>query len=132
MDEIVVEPNRPLQGTVKAQAEQKDSALKLMVACLLAEGTSVLSNVPRISDVDSMAKVLRTMGARVERHDNGDLSVTTPPAHELVPEGPYRLERMGASVVVLGLLLAAAAWCGFLCPVGTTSERGRSTSTSTA
>ncbi len=47
------------------------------------------------------------MGARVERLDNGDLSVTTPPAHELVPEGPYELfERMRASVVVLGLLLA--------------------------
>jgi UDP-N-acetylglucosamine 1-carboxyvinyltransferase len=106
VDEIVVEPNGPLQGTVSAGGA-KNSALKLMVACLLAEGTSVLSNVPRISDVDSMAKVLRTMGARVERHDNGDLSVTTPPAHELVPEGPYELfERMRASVVVLGLLLA--------------------------
>ena len=35
------------------------------------------------------------------------MSVTTPPAHELVPEGPYELfERMRASVVVLGLLLA--------------------------
>jgi UDP-N-acetylglucosamine 1-carboxyvinyltransferase len=106
VDQIVVEPNGPLQGTVRAGGA-KNSALKLMAACLLAEGCTVLSNVPRISDVDSMAEVLRAMGARVERLDNGNVSVTTPPDRDLVPSGPYELfERMRASVVVLGLLLA--------------------------
>jgi len=102
----VVEPNGPLEGTVTAGGA-KNSALKLMVACLLAEGRTVLSNVPRIDDVDTMADVLRAIGARAERLDNGDVAVTTPPAGELVPAGPYELfERMRASVVVLGLLLA--------------------------
>ena len=106
MDQIVVEPNGPLRGTVTAGGA-KNSALKLMVAALLAEGCTVLSNVPRIDDVDSMANVLRALGATVERRDNGDMSVTTPPAGELVPAGPYELfERMRASVVILGLLLA--------------------------
>src|SRR5580658_4528850 len=78
-----------------------------MAGCLLAEGCTVLSNVPRISDVNVMADVLRGIGARVERLDNGDVSVTTPPEGELVPSGPFELfERMRASVVVLGLLLA--------------------------
>jgi UDP-N-acetylglucosamine 1-carboxyvinyltransferase len=106
VDQIVVEPSGPLQGTVSAGGA-KNSALKLMAASLLAEGCTVLSNVPRISDVDTMAEVLRAMGARVERLDNGDVSVTTPPEGELVPSGPFELfERMRASVVVLGLLLA--------------------------
>ena len=78
-----------------------------MVACLLAEGRTVLSNVPHIDDVESMAKVLRAVGAEVERLGNGDLAVTTPPAESLRPCAPYDLvERMRASVVVLGLLLA--------------------------
>ena len=78
-----------------------------MVACLLAEGRTVLSNVPRIDDVDSMADVLRAVGAQVERLGNGDVAVTTPPAGDLRPVAPYELvERMRASVVVLGLLLA--------------------------
>ena len=78
-----------------------------MAACLLAEGCTVLSNVPRISDVGTMSEVLRGIGARVERLDNGDVSVTTPPEGELVPSGRYELfERMRASVVALGLLLA--------------------------
>ena len=106
MDQIVVEPNGPLRGTVSAGGA-KNSALKLMVGCLLAEGRTVLSNVPHIDDVESMANVLRSMGADVERRDDGDVAVTTPPVGELVPGGPYELfERMRASVVVLGLLLA--------------------------
>ena len=106
MDRIVVEPNGPLSGTVRTGGA-KNSALKLMVACLLAEGRTVLSNVPRIADVETMAEVLRAVGAQVERLDDGDLAVTTPPADALVPVAPYELvERMRASVVVLGLLLA--------------------------
>ena len=106
VDEIVVEPNGPLRGTVRAGGA-KNSALKLMVACLLAEGRTVLPNVPRIDDVDSMADVLRAVGAGVERLADGDVAVTTPAAEDLHPVAPYELvERMRASVVVLGLLLA--------------------------
>jgi UDP-N-acetylglucosamine 1-carboxyvinyltransferase len=104
--EIVVRPNGPLSGTVRAGGA-KNSALKLMVASLLAEGRTVLSNVPDIDDVDSMAEVLRAVGAQVERLANGDMAVTTPPPQDLHPVAPYELvERMRASVVVLGLLLA--------------------------
>ncbi|HWD54614.1 MAG TPA: UDP-N-acetylglucosamine 1-carboxyvinyltransferase [Acidimicrobiales bacterium] len=104
-DQIVVEAGGPLSGTVTAGGA-KNSALKLMVACLLAEGRSVLSNVPCISDVDTMAEVLRGLGAGIERLENGDLAMTSP-AGGLVPEAPPELfDKMRASVVVLGLLLA--------------------------
>ena len=79
MDQIVVEPSGPLSGTVWAGGA-KNSALKLMVACLLAEGRSVLSNVPRITDVDTMANVLRAIGADVERLEDGQVAVTSPAA----------------------------------------------------
>jgi UDP-N-acetylglucosamine 1-carboxyvinyltransferase len=106
VEQIVVQPNGPLAGSVRAGGA-KNSALKLMVACLLTEGRTVLSNMPRISDVDSMADVLRAVGAQVERLDNGDVAVTTPAAGDLHPVAPLELvERMRASVVVLGLLLA--------------------------
>jgi UDP-N-acetylglucosamine 1-carboxyvinyltransferase len=105
-DQIVVEAGGPLSGTVTAGGA-KNSALKLMVACLLADGRSVLSNVPCISDVDTMAEVLRGLGAGIERLENGDLAVTSPSSGSLVPEAPPALfDKMRASVVVLGLLLA--------------------------
>ena len=105
MDRFVVSPNGPLSGTVRAGGA-KNSVLKLMAACLLAEGRHVLTNVPRITDVDIMGEVLGAMGVDVRRGDRPDELVVTTPA-DVVPEAPYELvEKMRASVVVLGPLLA--------------------------
>ena len=105
MDRFVVSPNGPLSGTVRAGGA-KNSVLKLMAACLLAEGRHVLTNVPRITDVEIMGEVLGAMGVDVRRGDRPDELVVTTPA-DVVPEAPYELvEKMRASVVVLGPLLA--------------------------
>jgi UDP-N-acetylglucosamine 1-carboxyvinyltransferase len=105
VDRFVVTPNGPLTGTVWAGGA-KNSVLKLMAACLLAEGRHVLTNVPRITDVDIMGEVLGAMGVEVARGRTPDELVVTTPS-ELVPEAPYELvEKMRASVVVLGPLLA--------------------------
>jgi UDP-N-acetylglucosamine 1-carboxyvinyltransferase len=111
---FVVRPAGALHGTVCAGGA-KNSALKLMAACLLAEGRHVLSGVARIVDVEIMSDLLASMGVRtrrltVEREgDPGDLVIETPA--EVVAEAPYELvEQLRASVVVLGPLLAR---CGF-------------------
>lgn len=102
----MVQPNGPLSGTVRAGGA-KNSALKLMAACLLAEGRHELVNVPQITDVDIMTEVLVALGATVERRADGVLVVDVPPPADLVPEAPYELvEKMRASIVVLGPLLA--------------------------
>jgi UDP-N-acetylglucosamine 1-carboxyvinyltransferase len=103
MDHFVVRPNGQLRGDVRVEGA-KNSALKLMAACLLSEGTSRLSEVPEIADVSIMTEVLRAIGAVVE-HRDGVLAVSTPA--ELTPVAPYELvEKMRASFVVLGPLLA--------------------------
>lgn len=102
-DRFVVRAGGPLRGTVIAGGA-KNSALKLMVACLLAEGRHVLSGVPRIVDVDIMSELLSAIGAQVSRVDSGDLVVDAP--SKLVAEAPYELvEKLRASIVVLGPLL---------------------------
>src|SRR3984957_14281590 len=105
LDRFVVRPNGPLRGTVRAGGA-KNSALKLMAACLLCEGRHVLSGVPEITDVSIMAEMLSAIGVKVERiAGSGDLVIDTP--SELVPEAPYDLvEKMRARIVVLGPLLA--------------------------
>ncbi|MGH9079463.1 MAG: UDP-N-acetylglucosamine 1-carboxyvinyltransferase [Acidimicrobiales bacterium] len=105
MDRFFVNSNGPLSGTVRAGGA-KNSVLKLMAACLLAEGRHVLTNVPRITDVDIMGEVLGSMGVDAQRGRAPDELVVTTTA-DVVPEAPYELvERMRASVVVLGPLLA--------------------------
>jgi len=110
-ERFVVRHSGPLEGQVRAGGA-KNSALKLMAACLLAEGRHALSGVPRIADVDFMADVLGALGVRCRRgdpreadHDDpGDLILDTPA--RLVPRAPYELtDRLRASVVVLGPLL---------------------------
>jgi len=102
---FVVRPGPPLQGTVRVSGA-KNSVLKLLAATLLAEGEHVLRNVPAIADVTTMCDLLASMGVEVERRPH-ELVVRCPA--DIVPEAPYELvERMRASVVVLGPLLAAA------------------------
>ncbi|HEY4946424.1 MAG TPA: UDP-N-acetylglucosamine 1-carboxyvinyltransferase [Acidimicrobiales bacterium] len=117
MDRFVVSPAGPLSGTVRAGGA-KNSVLKLMAACLLAEGRHVLTNVPRIADVDIMGEVLGAMGVDVRRGRTPDELVVTTPA-DVVPEAPYELvEQMRASVVVLGPLLARHGWATVPMPGG--------------
>ncbi len=111
MDRFVVRPSGPLSGEVRVQGA-KNSALKLMAACLLASGTSRLDNVPDIADVATMSGVLEAMGVEVSRSGAGAdgggaraLLLSVP--EQCTPVAPYDLvEKMRASFVVLGPLLA--------------------------
>ena len=104
MDAFVVRPGDPLAGEVPIGGA-KNSVLKLMAATLLAEGRHVLRNVPRITDVETMADVLTAIGVDVARSAPHELTIDVPA--EVQAEAPYELvERMRASVVVLGPLLA--------------------------
>ncbi|MFZ0667940.1 MAG: UDP-N-acetylglucosamine 1-carboxyvinyltransferase [Acidimicrobiales bacterium] len=104
-DSFIVQASGPLLGTVRARGA-KNSALKLMAACLLCEGRHVLSNVPDITDVAIMSEVLEAVGVKVARNDDTSELIIDTPA-ELIPEAPYHLvEKMRASIVVLGPLLA--------------------------
>jgi UDP-N-acetylglucosamine 1-carboxyvinyltransferase len=117
VDRFVVTPNGPLSGTVRAGGA-KNSVLKLMAACLLAEGRHVLTNVPRITDVDIMGEVLGAMGVEVARGSTPDELVVTTPA-DLTPKAPHELvEKMRASVVVLGPLLARQGYAEVAMPGG--------------
>jgi UDP-N-acetylglucosamine 1-carboxyvinyltransferase len=122
MDRFVVRPGGPLHGTVCAGGA-KNSALKLMAACLLAPGRHVLAGVPRIVDVEIMSEVLAAIGAQVVREADrpdaspGDLVIDTPGT--LIPKAPYELvEKMRASVVVLGPLLARSGRASVSLPGG--------------
>jgi len=104
MDCFLTRPAGELAGTVTVQGA-KNSALKLMAATLLAEGEYTLRRVPRIDDVGIMAELLMSMGVSVRRESDGALTVRR--GATCVPEAPYELvERMRASIVVLGPLLA--------------------------
>jgi UDP-N-acetylglucosamine 1-carboxyvinyltransferase len=103
VERLLVTGGQRLSGSVRIGGA-KNSALKLMAASLLAEGRTVLHNVPDIADCRTMIDVLQHLGAPVERV-GGTVTIDTALAGGL--ETPYELvRRMRASILVLGPLLA--------------------------
>ena len=99
---IIVHGNGTLSGDVQVSGA-KNSALKLMAASLLGRGRTVLHNVPLISDIEIMSRVLTRLGATVER-DGHTLVIDTAPVNSC--ETPYELvSKMRASISVLGPLI---------------------------
>ncbi|MFM7719476.1 MAG: UDP-N-acetylglucosamine 1-carboxyvinyltransferase, partial [Actinomycetota bacterium] len=103
MDRLLVTGGTPLSGSIRVSGA-KNSALKLMAAALLAEGTTALRGVPEILDCRTMVEVLEHLGVRATRGDDRlDLDTTG----LSTTETPYELvSRMRASILVLGPLLA--------------------------
>ncbi|MEX2588315.1 MAG: UDP-N-acetylglucosamine 1-carboxyvinyltransferase [Actinomycetota bacterium] len=103
MGYLSIEGGAPLRGKVEISGA-KNSALKLMAASLLASGETVLTNVPRISDVFTMIEVLTRLGAKVS-FEGSELRIDT--SGPISTVAPYDLvRRMRASINVLGPLLA--------------------------
>lgn len=116
MDHIVVRSAGRLAGRVSLGGA-KNSALKLMAACLLAEGTHVLENVPRISDVEAMREILRFLGAETRWIGPHSLEIVVPEV--LDGEAPIELTaRMRASIVLLGPLIARSPFVTLPLPGG--------------
>lgn len=105
-DAFRIRPVSQLHGTIEIKGA-KNSVLKLMAATLLAPGTHVLENVPRIADVTIMSDLLRSMGVEVSEVTDGRLSITVPREDQITPRAPYELvEKIRASIVVLGPLVS--------------------------
>ncbi len=104
MDVIKVEGGHPVSGEVRVEGA-KNSALKLMAATIMAPGVNTLTNVPNISDVHVMGKVLKRLGAVIEVADEHTLIIDTTNVNKW--EAPYDLVvKMRASTAVLGPLLS--------------------------
>jgi UDP-N-acetylglucosamine 1-carboxyvinyltransferase len=103
MQKIVIVGGNRLTGRVEI-AGAKNATLPVMAATILAPGTSVITNAPRLRDVVTMKQMLETLGAKVS-FEQGVLNVDTSGCGP--HEAPYELVKtMRASVYVLGPLLA--------------------------
>ena len=118
MDSFIVRGGNRLKGKIEISGS-KNSALPIIAATLMAEGKTTLKSVPRLSDIDSMNKLIGELGCHVYRHEsdtasaagpghpilNGPLDITV--TDETQCEARYDIVKtMRASICVLGPLLA--------------------------
>ena len=103
-ESFVIEGGQPLSGRVRA-AGNKNGALPVLAACLLTSEPVVLSNVPRIRDVDTMMALISALGAEVEWTGENEVRVHAADvsSHELDPDLARRIR---ASFLLAGPLLA--------------------------
>jgi UDP-N-acetylglucosamine 1-carboxyvinyltransferase len=104
MSTLLIEGGQRLSGSVDVEGN-KNSALPLLAACLLTTEECVLTNVPRISDVEVMARLLLDLGAEVDGIGSASLRIRCPEVVKDEPDGAL-VGRLRGSVLLLGPLLA--------------------------
>jgi UDP-N-acetylglucosamine 1-carboxyvinyltransferase len=103
-ESFMIEGGRPLNGRVRA-AGNKNGALPILAATLLASEPVTLTNVPRIRDVETMVELLDNLGADVEWI--GPNEVTVDGTHVTKTDvDPGLATRIRASFLVAGPLIA--------------------------
>jgi UDP-N-acetylglucosamine 1-carboxyvinyltransferase len=105
MEKFVIQGGVPLSGTVRP-AGNKNAALPLLAAAVLTTEPVVLRNVPRISDVGTMLDLISELGGTVEWR--GDNEVLVDASGVTGADGIDRglSERIRASFLLAGPLLA--------------------------
>ncbi len=103
MAKLVVEGGHRLHGTVHIHGA-KNSALPLLAATLLVEGTCELHNCPSLSDVRAASAILRHLGCRVLRQDDVITVGAAAPNEYSIPDTLMR--EMRSSIVFLGAIAA--------------------------
>ena len=104
MSTLLIEGGSRLSGRIEVEGN-KNSALPLLAACLLTEEECVLHNVPRIGDVEVMARLLLDLGAEVDGIGSTTMRVRCPRVIKDEPD-PALVGRLRGSVLLLGPLLA--------------------------
>jgi len=104
-DFIIIENTRNIAGEISLSGA-KNAVLVIMISLLLTDGKSTLKNVPDSADVAYMIKLLEGLGAKVSfDHKNKILIVDTSSVNNYTVD-QFIMQKMRASILVLGPLLA--------------------------
>src|SRR3954452_14404076 len=103
-DALLIEGGRPLSGRIRA-AGNKNGALPILAACLLTDEPVILSNVPRIRDVDTMLELLADLGADAGWTGANEVRVHAADVSKHAPD-PGLCSKIRASFLLAGPLLA--------------------------
>ena len=105
METFVIDGGTPLSGTV-VPAGNKNGALPILAASVLTSEEVVIANVPRISDVDSMLTLLEGIGVAVSWTGANEVTLCAKDVSGEAELDRDCAERIRASFLLAGPLLA--------------------------
>ncbi|MBI4272858.1 UDP-N-acetylglucosamine 1-carboxyvinyltransferase [Candidatus Uhrbacteria bacterium] len=100
---FVINGQKKLTGTVRVLGA-KNAILPIIAATVLTENECVISNVPHISDVETMLQILRSMGGSARWSSEHELTICNR-ALACKPLDQKLVKRLRASVLFLGPFL---------------------------
>ena len=106
MEKIVITGGEPLSGNIEIGGS-KNAILPIMATCILTDEPIHLTNVPNLQDIQTMTKVLQSLGvqADISNLNQNKMTICYEEIDKSIAE--YDLVRkMRASVLILGPLLA--------------------------
>lgn len=121
MDKIIVTGGKIIHGEITISGA-KNAVLPIIVGTLLAEDITVLHDVPKLSDVATIKEVLEILGAKVTIEEH---TMTVDSRNLNNYNAPYNyIQKMRASVLIMGPLLAVWEKQKFLCQEAVLLVRG--------
>lgn len=115
MQKLIIKGGSSLSGEVNLQGA-KNSSLPVLAGAFLAEGKSVITNCPKLSDVYSACRILTHLGCCCDIKEN---TVTVKSGKYSSCEIPDELMReMRSSIVFLGAVLGRFGECRLSMPGG--------------
>lgn len=103
MEKFVITGGTPLKGEV-AISGAKNAAVAIIPATILADGPCHIENIPNISDVTRIAKLLQELGAKVKRINKHTLEIDSSTIQTCIATNDL-VKGMRASYYLLGALL---------------------------
>jgi len=124
MEKFVIDGGVPLSGTV-VPAGNKNGALPILAASVLTAEEVVVRNVPRIRDVDAMLAVLEGLGVAIEWRGANEVALDASGVTDEARIDREHAERIRASFLLAGPLLARFGHCEMPPPGGDVIGRRR-------
>ena len=116
MSKLIIRGGKPLSGSVKISGA-KNSAVAVIAATILCKGTTVLENVPQISDVKILLNIMKKLGVEITWVEEDAVSITVPDTIEY--EALYKeVSSLRASNLLLGSLLGRKGAAAVALPGG--------------
>ena len=115
MDKIKIIGGYKLEGQVPISGA-KNAVLPIIAAGILTNDELIIENVPQLSDVDSMLKLLMQIGVTTKREKDTLIIHGDEVANNVAPYDLVR--KMRTSILVLGPLLAKYGYCKVSLPGG--------------
>lgn len=104
MAKFIIQGGRKLTGEISIGG-MKNAATPILAATLLTEEECVISNVPKIADVEKMLEIFKSLGSQIEWRDEHTLAIKNQDLN-LTSLDKKLVKSMRSSILLLGPMLA--------------------------